>query len=222
MAQMDFVTIDFEASCLPRHGRSFPIEVGIAGADGTRSWLIKPHPLWREWDWTEEAFSLHGISREQLDAEGLEPEFVFAALCQSIDGRRVIADSIIDASWWSTLSEAAGQHAPSPIEHVGTIFDELGLTTHQILSARQQADLLCRERHRADVDARWLWAVITSIRQTVAHADPALPWRPPFTPSFPQASEHRDAITQSYLAMLPQPRSPWSWEVELRPSVENF
>jgi NAD(P)-dependent dehydrogenase (short-subunit alcohol dehydrogenase family) len=31
-----------------------------------------------------------------------------------------------------------------------------------------------------------------------------------------------DAIAQSYLAVLQQPRSAWSWEVELRPWVETF
>lgn len=31
-----------------------------------------------------------------------------------------------------------------------------------------------------------------------------------------------DAIAQSYIAVLQQPRSAWSWEIELRPWVENF
>jgi NAD(P)-dependent dehydrogenase (short-subunit alcohol dehydrogenase family) len=31
-----------------------------------------------------------------------------------------------------------------------------------------------------------------------------------------------DAIAQSYLAVLAQPRSAWTWEVELRPWVESF
>jgi NAD(P)-dependent dehydrogenase (short-subunit alcohol dehydrogenase family) len=31
-----------------------------------------------------------------------------------------------------------------------------------------------------------------------------------------------DAIAQSYLAVLKQPRSAWSWEVEIRPWVETF
>ncbi len=31
-----------------------------------------------------------------------------------------------------------------------------------------------------------------------------------------------DAIAESYLAVLKQPRSAWSWEVELRPWVETF
>lgn len=31
-----------------------------------------------------------------------------------------------------------------------------------------------------------------------------------------------DAIAESYLAVLRQPRSAWSWEIEVRPWVENF
>ena len=31
-----------------------------------------------------------------------------------------------------------------------------------------------------------------------------------------------DAIAQTYLAVLKQPRSAWTWEVELRPWVETF
>jgi NAD(P)-dependent dehydrogenase (short-subunit alcohol dehydrogenase family) len=31
-----------------------------------------------------------------------------------------------------------------------------------------------------------------------------------------------DAIAQAYMSVLNQPRSAWSWEVELRPWVENF
>jgi hypothetical protein len=31
-----------------------------------------------------------------------------------------------------------------------------------------------------------------------------------------------DAIAQSYLDVLRQPRNAWTWEIELRPWVENF
>ena len=31
-----------------------------------------------------------------------------------------------------------------------------------------------------------------------------------------------DAIAQTYLSIYKQPRSAWTWEVELRPWVENF
>jgi NAD(P)-dependent dehydrogenase (short-subunit alcohol dehydrogenase family) len=38
----------------------------------------------------------------------------------------------------------------------------------------------------------------------------------------PDSTLDPDAIAQSYLAVLRQPRSAWSWEVELRPWVESF
>ncbi len=38
----------------------------------------------------------------------------------------------------------------------------------------------------------------------------------------PDSTLHPDAIAQSYLAVLAQPRSAWSWEIELRPWVESF
>ncbi|HEX3503365.1 MAG TPA: oxidoreductase, partial [Xanthobacteraceae bacterium] len=31
-----------------------------------------------------------------------------------------------------------------------------------------------------------------------------------------------DAIAESYLHLLQQPRSAWAWEIELRPWVEKF
>ncbi len=38
----------------------------------------------------------------------------------------------------------------------------------------------------------------------------------------PDSTLDPDAIAQAYLAVLAQPRSAWSWEIELRPWVENF
>lgn len=38
----------------------------------------------------------------------------------------------------------------------------------------------------------------------------------------PDSTLDPDAVAQSYLAVLRQPRSAWSWEVELRPWVETF
>ncbi len=38
----------------------------------------------------------------------------------------------------------------------------------------------------------------------------------------PDSLLHPDAIAQSYLHVLRQPRSAWTWEVELRPWVETF
>lgn len=38
----------------------------------------------------------------------------------------------------------------------------------------------------------------------------------------PDSTLDPDAIAQSYLAVLAQPRNAWSWEIELRPHVEHF
>ncbi len=38
----------------------------------------------------------------------------------------------------------------------------------------------------------------------------------------PDSTLNPDAIAQTYLDVLRQPRSAWSWEIELRPWVENF
>ena len=45
--------------------------------------------------------------------------------------------------------------------------------------------------------------------------------RPP-DPGQPDALLDPDAIAQSYMQVLKQPRSAWSFEVELRPWVEKF
>jgi NAD(P)-dependent dehydrogenase (short-subunit alcohol dehydrogenase family) len=45
--------------------------------------------------------------------------------------------------------------------------------------------------------------------------------RPP-SPDKPDALLDPDAIAESYWHVLQQPRSAWSWEIELRPWVENF
>ncbi|MDR6289107.1 NAD(P)-dependent dehydrogenase (short-subunit alcohol dehydrogenase family) [Inquilinus ginsengisoli] len=42
------------------------------------------------------------------------------------------------------------------------------------------------------------------------------------SPDRPDSTLDPDAIAQSYLAVLQQPRSAWTWEVELRPWLETF
>jgi NADP-dependent 3-hydroxy acid dehydrogenase YdfG len=41
-------------------------------------------------------------------------------------------------------------------------------------------------------------------------------------PDKPQSMLDPDAIAQSYLDILRQPKSAWTWELELRPWVEKF
>jgi len=46
--------------------------------------------------------------------------------------------------------------------------------------------------------------------------------RRPNPPEKPDSMLDPDAIAQSYLHLLQQPRSAWAWEIELRPWLEKF
>jgi len=163
---MHIVTIDFEASCLPVHGRSFPIEVGIAASSrSARSWLIRPHPDWTGWDWTEEAEAMHGISREQLLAEGLPAGQVVAELQEALRGARVFADSYLDAEWMATLAAAARAPLPAKVGHIEEILAALGASGHDVAEADAALDAQRFGRHRAGEDARRLFALIEELRE---------------------------------------------------------
>jgi hypothetical protein len=44
----------------------------------------------------------------------------------------------------------------------------------------------------------------------------------PNPPDKPDSMLDPDAIAQSYVHLLQQPRSAWAWEIELRPWLEKF
>lgn len=157
------VTIDFEASCLPCHGRSYPIEVGIANELGSRAWLIRPHPSWNDWDWSEEAEHLHGITLSQLFQEGSPVDVVAEALGDALSGHRIISDSDIDGYWLETLTSAAGLVVPAKIEHIEVVLDEIGASTGEIITVQSALECDTFEPHRARHDARWLFALIESL-----------------------------------------------------------
>lgn len=170
---MSLVAIDFEASCLPCHGRSFPIEVGIAMAGGlTRSWLIRPHDAWAGWDWTREAQSLHGLTRERLDRDGLPADHVMAELTAAIGTSRLVADSYLDAGWLATLADAAGIASPTKIAHIEEVIDRLGAQDTEIARAQARANARSLIRHRAGGDAQWLAAFIAALETIVAERVP--------------------------------------------------
>ncbi len=153
-------TLDFEASCLPQHGRSFPIEVGLAGPDGSVcAWLIRPEPAWRDWTWTQEAEQLHGLSRDQLDRDGLPAGQVLDEVAEVLRGRPAYADSYLDAGWMRTL-EAAGQAPPLvSVRHIDALIHQLDLPDPVVTRAVAEVAALPFRRHRAGEDARWLQAL---------------------------------------------------------------
>lgn len=161
---MPFIAIDFEASCLPQYGRSFPIEVGIASPLGwSQSWLIRPHATWEGWQWSEEAQSLHGISLEQLHREGLDVRLVASLLRSAIGDNIVIADSLFDDDWSRALFDAAGERHHIPVRSISDWPDFQAIDARHIQTAINAADGVGPRRHRAGDDARWLASLIAAL-----------------------------------------------------------
>jgi hypothetical protein len=159
------LAIDFEASCLPRHGRSYPIEVGIADEHGeVRSWLIRPAVAWRGWTWTQEAQALHRLSLEQLFDEGQPIESVARQLDASVQRHHLFADSYIDDYWMRTLMTAAERPRHPRVDHIDALIDKIGLSDDQVRACVTAADSHGLPRHRAGDDARWLALLIAELR----------------------------------------------------------
>jgi hypothetical protein len=146
--------IDFEASCLPEYGQSYPIEVAVARVDGTsRTWLIRPAEAWRYWDWAPEAEALHGISQALIAREGLPPEQVLAELNAFVGDAIVYADADLDAHWLEVLAHAAGGKPTFPVRYLGEYFFDHGFTRTQVLSALAAARERLPTEHIARDDA---------------------------------------------------------------------
>lgn len=149
--------IDFEASCLPEFGQSFPIEVAVARIDGqSRAWLIRPAEAWRCWDWSDEAERLHGISRDLLSREGLPAEQVAAELGAFAGDCQVYADADLDQYWLEVLCQAARVPLPFPVRYLGEFMREQGYTRPQVVAALDEAKRRLPKEHLAREDAKRL------------------------------------------------------------------
>jgi len=97
--------IDLEASGFGRG--SYPIEVGVALADGSvHALLIKPADSWVHWD--EKAEAIHGISREHLMENGKTPREVAMYLNDMCAGQTLYSDAwSFDSSWLGRLFDEA-------------------------------------------------------------------------------------------------------------------
>jgi hypothetical protein len=98
--------IDLEASGFGRG--SYPIEVGFALENrDIHSFLIKPEDDWTHW--SEEAEQIHGITREQLQAEGMSIEDIALKLNEMLRGKTLYSDAwSFDSSWIGRLFDSAG------------------------------------------------------------------------------------------------------------------
>lgn len=137
--------IDLEASGFGRG--SYPIEVGFALENrDIHSFLIKPEDDWTHW--SEEAEQIHGISREQLQAEGMSIEEIALKLNELLRGQTLYSDAwSFDSSWIGRLFDSAGivqrfridtinkLLKPEQVEHwhptKEAVLNDLGLKAHR-------------------------------------------------------------------------------------------
>ena len=153
--------LDFEGSCYPSEGKSFPVEVALVRLkDGrARSWLIRQHPDWVGWTWDPQAEEAHGLSRRQLESEGRPAAEVLDELAAFAEGCEVVSDSESDDHWLKVLAEASGREPPFEIgssAHVLKLWGIEGQTQED--PVWQEADEAARERfpkaHLAEPDAQ--------------------------------------------------------------------
>ncbi|MCT2401333.1 hypothetical protein [Novosphingobium mangrovi (ex Huang et al. 2023)] len=125
-----------------------------------RAWLIRPAEAWRYWDWSEEAEKLHGISREQLDREGLPLAQVISEMADFAADCSVFADADLDEYWLEVLCQAAGRGLPFHVRYLGEFMKKRGYTRPQVVAALDEAKRRLPKEHLAREDAKRLALVV--------------------------------------------------------------
>jgi hypothetical protein len=147
------IIIDIEASGFGRG--SYPIEIGIALADGSRHcFLLAPARNWLAWDRKAEA--IHGITRACLETYGRPLHDVAWRLNGLLRNRTVYSDAwSYDMSWVAKLYDAAGMLQTFRIADISELISE---QQHALWKTAKQdvARELALERRRASGDARVL------------------------------------------------------------------
>lgn len=151
---MDRFFLDFEASGL--HPDSYPIEIGICGPYFEYEALIKPTYYWTHW--SHDAQDMHGISREMIEADGVEPARICQALNDQFRGQVLWSDSNFDALWMNIMFEAAGMQEAFVVKNIMSQIDVLRLPRY--LGAGND-----RLEHRALADARAIRACWLSFKR---------------------------------------------------------
>ena len=178
------VFLDFEASSLAKTG--YPIEVAWVFEDGaSESHLIRPAPDWTDWDASAE--TLHGLSRQRLEAEGEPVEAVAHRLLDALAPHTVYASAPSwDGKWLSALLRAASlprhalrlsdtdeAEAETAAERLrpAVAEDELDATVAAIMQQAHEAAARQPVRHRALADAeqsRRTWLEIGRLAEAEA------------------------------------------------------
>lgn len=150
--------VDVEASALGRG--SYPIEVGVAWLDGrVMSWLIRPTAEWLERGvWDPAAEVLHGISLEQMAAEGRPAAEVAEGVMAALSGQLPYSDAVgADDAWLASLMAVTGHSYPR-LEPLDDLLREVTTGSDkdraaEVEQAMTEASARWPRRHRAGDDA---------------------------------------------------------------------
>ena len=137
--------------------------------------LVKP-PL--HWDmqpvWDPDAEKLHGISLEQLHAQGRPPFEVARRMNEVLAGRELISDGPADDErWLRIVFGEAGLHPAFTIRRTDAdvltsqLAAELGWDSASYEVAKSEAEHISPGTHRAEADARhWISKGTAARRRT--------------------------------------------------------
>ena len=148
------VFLDCEASSLSDN--SFPIEIAWNNPDGTvESYLINifRYPDGYD-DWSKEAQSLHGISKQYLAEKGEAPQFIVDRMEQQLIGKKILTDAPDwDEGWVKKLYTSVNKKCELEFSCAIKLFDSIEPYHHIYKS---QARRLAGHAHRASSDVKYL------------------------------------------------------------------
>lgn len=156
----DLAFLDFEASSLDEQG--WPIEVGVSwltdqGGIESHTKLIRRHRSWNLSAWSKQSEQLHGISIEQLEKEGIQPDEAAEWFVSVTESRRIGSDAPeFEGRWLGRLLRTSMREA-LVVKQVARIADFYDLIFPMLRGAELDAffERLARQPapHRAGPDS---------------------------------------------------------------------
>jgi DNA polymerase III epsilon subunit-like protein len=168
--------LDVEASGL--HAGSYPIEVGWCGLDlAATSFLIRPHATWTEDNWSVTSERVHGITLQQVMADGIDLAEAAARLNAACAGKDIISDSLsFDQGWLSRLFRDAGVTQAFALRDLSVLealaVQDAELPASELDELQERVGRHYPHIHRAAADARRAAAMLLAI--TTPHAVDAI------------------------------------------------
>lgn len=149
---------DIEASGLAL--QSYPIEIAWSLPSGEiRSWLVRTEPAWGDY-WDPRAESLHEITREMLQTEGVSARDVATLMNQDLSGETVYFDGgDYDRRWLNQLFDVAGIQPNFRFGDFSTLLALAGVRDGRRRlesEMRARADIGDLKLHRAAHDVKFL------------------------------------------------------------------